>query len=141
MTGLAQALALKRFPLRAVAAVSDDVSDAELARMNALGVRGVRINFRNNNAATPDMAPRLVERIAPLGWHLQVHINGKDFAAAVPLLEDLAVDVVLDHIRAGTGRRRSVQLSIRRHQAIRADRPRLGQPFSPHAHVESGVPL
>jgi predicted TIM-barrel fold metal-dependent hydrolase len=92
------ALALKRFPLRAVAAVSNDVSDAELARMNALGVRGVRINFRNNNGATPDMAPRLAERIAPLGWHLQVHVNGKDFAAAVPLLEDLAVDVVLDHI-------------------------------------------
>jgi predicted TIM-barrel fold metal-dependent hydrolase len=92
------ALAQKRFPLRAVAAVSDKVTDAEVERMNNLGVRGLRINFRHDNGATPDMAPRLAERIAPLGWHLQFHINGRDFAAACPLFEKLPVPVVLDHI-------------------------------------------
>ena len=92
------ALAEQRFPLRAVAAVNDSVSDAELERMNALGVRGLRISFRNDNGATPAMAPRLAERIAPFGWHLQFHINGTDFETARPLFEKLSVDIVLDHI-------------------------------------------
>lgn len=92
------ALAQKRFSLRAVAAVDDQVTDAELERMNALGVRGLRINMRNANGARADMAPRLAERIAPLGWHLQFHIEGRELSAALPLLEKLPVDVVLDHI-------------------------------------------
>ena len=92
------ALAEKRLPLRAVVAVDDTVSDAELERMHALGVRGVRINMRNNNGARPEMAPRLAERIAPLGWHLQFHVEGRELSVALPMFEKLPVDVVLDHI-------------------------------------------
>jgi 2-pyrone-4,6-dicarboxylate lactonase len=92
------ALAEKRFPLRAVVAVTDEVSDEELERMHALGVRGVRINFRNPNGPTPDMAPRIAEKISQLGWHLQLHISGTEFASAIPLFEKLGVDIVLDHI-------------------------------------------
>lgn len=92
------ALASQRFPLRAVVAVDDRASDAELERMHALGARGIRVNLRNDNGATADMAPRLAQRIARFGWHLQFHVEGRNFTAARALFERLPVDVVLDHI-------------------------------------------
>lgn len=92
------ALAQADFPLRAVAVVNDTVTDAELARMHQLGVRGLRINLRNANGAPADIAPRLAARVAPLGWHLQFRINADDFAEIGPMLRKLPVDFVIDHI-------------------------------------------
>src|SRR5262249_48908744 len=42
---LVDALASKTFPLRGIAVVDDDISDAELDKLNAAGVRGVRLNL------------------------------------------------------------------------------------------------
>ena len=58
-TVILDALAENKFPFRAVAVVNDEVSDAELARMHKLGVRGLRLNLRNSNGAPGDLAPRL----------------------------------------------------------------------------------
>ena len=80
------ALAENKFPFRAVAVVNNEVSDAELARMHKLGVRGLRLNLRNSNGAPGDLAPRLAARIAPMGWHLQFRINAEDFTAIGPML-------------------------------------------------------
>jgi len=92
------ALAENKFPFRAVAVVSDEVTDAELARMHKLGVRGLRVNLRNSNGAPADIAPKLAARIAPLGWHLQFRINADDFVGIGPMLRALPVDFVIDHI-------------------------------------------
>lgn len=88
----------KDFPLRGIAVVGDGVSDDELRAMHEAGVRGLRVNLRVSNGASADMAPQLARRIAPLGWHLQVRIDPKDFASAGKLIESLPVDVVVDHI-------------------------------------------
>ncbi|MGZ8228614.1 MAG: amidohydrolase family protein [Burkholderiales bacterium] len=95
---LLDALAANRFPLRGVVAIDDRVEDRELERMHALGVRGIRINLRNDNGATAEMAPQLARRIARFGWHIQFHVSGRDFIPARPLFESLPVDVVLDHM-------------------------------------------
>lgn len=92
------ALAENKFPFRAVAVVNDAVSDAELARMHKLGVRGLRLNLRNSNGAPAELAPRLAARIAPLGWHLQFRINAEDFTGIGPMLRKLPVDFIIDHI-------------------------------------------
>ena len=92
------ALAQMDFPLRAVAVVNDSVTDAELARMHKLGVRGLRVNLRNANGAPADIAPQLAARIAPLGWHLQFRINAEDFVEIGSMLRALLVDFVIDHI-------------------------------------------
>jgi 2-pyrone-4,6-dicarboxylate lactonase len=97
-TALLDALAETRFPLRGVAVVDETVTDAELARMDALGVRGLRLNLRFENGAPGDIAPRLAARVAPLRWHLQFRINAEDFPSIEPMLDAMPVDVVIDHI-------------------------------------------
>jgi predicted TIM-barrel fold metal-dependent hydrolase len=97
-TVILDALAENKFAFRAVAVVNDEVSDAELARMHKLGVRGLRLNLRNSNGAPGDLAPRLGARIAPLGWHLQFRINAEDFTAIGPMLRTLPVDYIIDHM-------------------------------------------
>src|SRR5450755_3340924 len=87
-----------RFPLRAVAVVNKSVTDEELQRMDLLGVRGLRLNLRNDNGSSVDSAPRLAARIAKYGWHLQFRINSADFVDMKPLLKALPVDIVIDHI-------------------------------------------
>ncbi len=86
------------FPLRGIAVVNNSVSDDVLRDMHDAGVRGLRVNLRVSNGASADMAPQLARRIAPLGWHLQVRVDPKDFASARSLIEALPVDVVIDHI-------------------------------------------
>ena len=97
-TVILDALAENKFAFRAVAVVNDEVSDAELARMHKLGVRGLRLNLRNSNGAPGDLAPRLAARIAPMGWHLQFRINAEDFTAIGPMLRTLPVDYIIDHM-------------------------------------------
>jgi predicted TIM-barrel fold metal-dependent hydrolase len=92
------ALAEKRFPLRAVIVCGLDVSDAELDRMHALGVRGVRLNLRHAAGVSGDVAPRMADRIARLGWHLQFRINPEEFETVGPMIEALPVDTVIDHM-------------------------------------------
>jgi len=97
-TALLDALKETDFPLRGVAAVGENVTDAEFERMNALGVRGLRLNLRFESGATGAIAPKLAQRVAPLGWHLQFRINSEDFVNVERMLETLPVDIVIDHI-------------------------------------------
>jgi predicted TIM-barrel fold metal-dependent hydrolase len=62
---------------RGIVDIDDDVSDREMARMNDLGVRGVRINTSPVKAPEPGYAESLLPRIrriearcAEIGWHL-----------------------------------------------------------------------
>lgn len=89
------------FPLRGIAVVGDDVADAELEAMHAAGVRGLRLNLRAKGSASPeDVAPRVAQRVAPLGWHLQFRIDPQDLAHAEALIDRLPVPVVVDHVGA-----------------------------------------
>lgn len=97
-TALLDALAEAPIQMRGIAVVRDDVTDAELERMHKLGVRGLRLNLRFANGAGADIAPALSRRIAPLGWHLQFRIMSKNYAGVLRMLDDLAVDLVVDHI-------------------------------------------
>jgi len=57
---------------RGVATVRDSVTDAELQALHEAGVRGVRFNFVKRLVdPKPDAYYRaIIERIAPLGWHV-----------------------------------------------------------------------
>jgi predicted TIM-barrel fold metal-dependent hydrolase len=100
-TMMLDALRETDFPLRGIAVIDNDISDAELESMHAAGVRGLRLNLRAKGSAAPqDVAPRVAQRIAPLGWHLQFRINPQDLANAEALIDKLPVPVVVDHIGA-----------------------------------------
>ena len=61
---------------RGVAVVDTSVTDAELKRLNDLGIRGVRFNLVQSGATTIDMLEPLSKRVNDLGWHVQIHMLG-----------------------------------------------------------------
>ena len=95
---LLDALAENRFALRGVAVFNPDISDGELERMHKLGVRGVRLNLRHATGVSGDVAPRMAQRIKPLGWHIQFRINPEEFIAAERVLDKLPVEFIIDHM-------------------------------------------
>jgi predicted TIM-barrel fold metal-dependent hydrolase len=86
---------------RGVAVIDEATTDAELHRMHAAGVRGVRVNLEthgvSDSAAASRQLARTGERVAALGWHLQVFTNLSVLAGLAPTIRSLPQDVVLDH--------------------------------------------
>ncbi len=85
---------------RGVATVRDTVTDAELAELHAAGVRGVRFNFvRRLVDPKPDAYYRaIIERIAPLGWHVVIYFEAADLAERWDFFTSLPTTVVVDHM-------------------------------------------
>jgi len=93
-----QAVAQMGRSARGVAVVDSSVSDAELKRMDAAGVRGIRFNLEQAGATTLDMVEPLARRIAPLGWHIQVNAGPEKIREAAEIWKGLPVEVVFDHL-------------------------------------------
>jgi len=87
---------------RAVAVVDvDDISDAELKRMAALGVTGVRVNFVSAQSWGTTTAARLestARRISDLGWHTQIYATADQIVELEPALKRLPTPLVIDHL-------------------------------------------
>ncbi|MCO6382922.1 amidohydrolase family protein [Oceanicola sp. 502str15] len=85
---------------RGIASVGPDVSDEELAEMDAAGVRGVRFNFvkRLVDATPKEVFIGIAERIKELGWHIVVYFEAADLEELVPFLESLPTVLVVDHM-------------------------------------------
>jgi len=82
---------------RGVAVTKKDISPGELRRLHDAGMRGLRFYLIVDDFKMED-APEMARRIAPLGWHLQVQDRGNWLPGAIPILEKLPVDIVIDHI-------------------------------------------
>lgn len=93
--------AVQRFGVdraRAVAVIDDRFDDAALRQLDAAGVRGVRFNLVSGNSTPEHQLDVLAQRIAPLGWHIQIYADGDRLAELAPRLTRLPVDVVIDHL-------------------------------------------
>jgi 2-pyrone-4,6-dicarboxylate lactonase len=102
--------AISRDPanLRGVAMVDAAISDAQLEALHKGGVRAVRFNFVRHLGGAPDPATvqRMARRIAPLGWHLVLHLDAEDLVEHESLLRALELPFVIDHmgrVAAGEG--------------------------------------
>ena len=84
---------------RCVVAVGTDVTDVQLHDMHTRGSRGVRLNSDNEGGMLIQWAdlPRLCEQIAPLGWHIELLIPGKDIVELAPMIASLKVPVSMGH--------------------------------------------
>ncbi len=94
------ALAAKAGAYRGVALLPSDVSTQELRRLDSIGFRGVRFNFMHHlgqSAPVSDLVA-LATRLAPLGWHLQVHCESTLIEGLLAQLAHLPVPVVIDHM-------------------------------------------
>ncbi len=85
---------------RGIATVRDTVTDESLQEMHEAGVRGVRFNFvkRLVNVVPRASLESIVERIAPLGWHVVVYLEAQDLAEYQSFFASLPVTVVFDHM-------------------------------------------
>jgi predicted TIM-barrel fold metal-dependent hydrolase len=86
---------------RGVAVVAHDVGDAELDRLHARRVRGLRVNFVSPQSwgqTTGDMLTTLARKVARLGWHIQVFLHPEQVVAMEAALRDLPVPLVIDHM-------------------------------------------
>ncbi|UVH55081.1 amidohydrolase family protein [Variovorax paradoxus] len=93
-----QALGAER--TRGVAVVRPEVSDAELERLHAGGIRGIRFTlYTPANAATDfAMVEPLAQRVHALGWHVQLHWNADQIVEHAALLARLPCTIVFDHL-------------------------------------------
>ena len=89
---------------RGIADIDENAPDAELARLDALGVRGVRINLSPVKPFESGFAPRLMPRIARLaarcseiGWQLDFLTPGWLTEELMPTLRKLKLDFTLAH--------------------------------------------
>jgi predicted TIM-barrel fold metal-dependent hydrolase len=86
---------------RGVAVPDDDATPAALRDMHARGVRGVRINLESIGArdisGAHALLSRRAERVADLGWHVQLYAAAHVIAALADVLDRLPAPLVLDH--------------------------------------------
>jgi len=83
---------------RAVCVVNSKVTDAELKKLNAAGVRGVRIQFGLGNPVSAEEVVPLAKRIAAMGWHIQCNMPPEQLVQMESLLLSLPVPVIIDHL-------------------------------------------
>lgn len=82
---------------RGVVTLAPTVDDAMLAQLHAAGVRGVRFMMLNHPVLSWDALEPMAARIAPLGWHVNLQMDGADFPQRLPQLSRLPVPLVIDH--------------------------------------------
>lgn len=83
-----------------VAMIDGSFTDADLAHLHENRVRGIRFNFVAHLGGAPDMDEfwTLVHRVAPLGWHIVLHLDAKDFGHYSPVLDNMSVPYIIDHM-------------------------------------------
>ncbi|WP_341894887.1 amidohydrolase family protein [Ferrovibrio terrae] len=85
---------------KGIANVDESFSDADLAALNAAGIKGCRFTFLPRLGALPDMDVfgRIMRRIAPLEWHVDLYLPAVGLEPFLPMLESLPVPYVIDHM-------------------------------------------
>ena len=85
---------------RGIGIVDNRVSDQELERMHAAGVRAARFNFVRFLTLDQREAEvrRSMARVRELGWHARLHVNGDDLLNNSDLLRSIKdVPMVIEH--------------------------------------------
>lgn len=92
--------AMKQFgdSARGVAIAGPDAPDAELARLTAAGMRGLRYVMLPGRPMEWETMPVMASRIAEFGWNINLQLPGEELHAREAMLAGLQCDVVIDHI-------------------------------------------
>jgi len=83
---------------RGVASIDADTPTEELQRLHDAGCRGIRLNVGRVAGAGPEDIRVLADKIAPLNWHLQLHMHPPLLLEHAASLQDLPVTLVIDHM-------------------------------------------
>jgi D-galactarolactone isomerase len=83
---------------RGIAVADEGVTDAELQRLHDGGIRGLRFFFFSGGFLTWDSLAKLTPRVQPLGWHVIVQFDGRQFPEREAALKRLPGTVIIDHV-------------------------------------------
>lgn len=99
-TAMLDAIAASGGAYRGIAILDGTEPDAELARLHAGGIRGVRFNFVRHLGGAPDLGifDSVIRRIEPLGWHVVLHLDAEDILEHAARIGGLRVPFVIDHM-------------------------------------------
>ncbi len=97
-TYLAAALAALGPTFVGVTQIPGDTADAEIRRLDAMGVRAVRFNIRRGGSADISDLDRLARRVHDLaGWHTELYIDASELPPLYPVLSRLP-RISIDHL-------------------------------------------
>jgi predicted TIM-barrel fold metal-dependent hydrolase len=86
---------------RGVAVIDAATSKEALDAMHRAGVRGIRVNLETAGETDPGAARRnllaAVERVRPLGWHVQIYTRLSVIQALADDIAGLPAPIVIDH--------------------------------------------
>ena len=99
-TVIVDAIAQSGGKYRGVANADDSFSERDYQKLHDAGFRGVRFNFVKHLGGVPDMGEfhRVIDRIQPLGWHVDLHFDASDLVEFADLFEKLPVPFLIDHM-------------------------------------------
>jgi 2-pyrone-4,6-dicarboxylate lactonase len=99
-TVIVDAIAQSGGRYRGVANADDSFTEKDFQKLHDAGFRGVRFNFVKHLGGVPDMGEfhRVIERIKPLGWHVDLHFDAGDLVEFADLLRKLPVPFLIDHM-------------------------------------------
>jgi predicted TIM-barrel fold metal-dependent hydrolase len=100
--------AIARAPerLRGVAVIDPSVTDEDLQSLHQQGVRGARFNVMLGGGGGLKAMTELASRLAALGWHAEILVDGHLLPELAPALGALPCRLVIDHmasLRADVG--------------------------------------
>ena len=93
---------------RGTAIIDESYTEKDFERMHEGGIRAVRFNFVKHLGGRPDLSffQETIQRIAPLGWHLILHLDANDLVEFDALFRKVPIPMVIDHmgrVRAADG--------------------------------------
>jgi predicted TIM-barrel fold metal-dependent hydrolase len=101
-SALLDALRETKREFRGIVVIGEDTPRDELERMHELGVRGIRLNIvdtKDDKGVMPVERMRaLAEKIAPLGWHIEMLAHVNEFPDLDRLLAPLPIDFSFGHL-------------------------------------------
>lgn len=85
---------------RGVALIDESFDDTAFRALHEGGVRGVRFGFVKHLGGVPDLAlvRRTAARIAPMGWHLVLHLDAGNIPEFLDFFGEFSLPVVVDHM-------------------------------------------
>jgi D-galactarolactone isomerase len=83
---------------RAIVVVGAGTSVGELRRLDESGARGARFHMLPGGAVGWDDLPIVAARIAELGWHVQLQLDGRELPRRLDTLLALPTPLVVDHV-------------------------------------------
>ena len=117
------AIAAAPAKLRGVAVVNPTISADEIARLDAGGVRAIRWNLKGvTDYGHYEVWASLLDRLARLGWHLEVYVDHGRLSDIAPAIAASDVDVVFDHFGNPGADERSVESTFAAVERLARDR-------------------